>query len=565
MKEKIAKILVEKIKELSGFEAASDLLTEKIEIPPTRNLGDFAFPCFVLAKPLSLAPALIAEKLSKLVLEHKCILRVEVVGPYLNLFVNRAYFAIAILDEIDNKKEAFGNNVVDGKTIVIEYPSPNTNKPLHLGHLRNLSIGESLARLLEVNGNKVVRTNLFNDRGVHICKSMLAYQKVGNNAEPDKKSDHFVGDYYVKFSALAKEDENLEKEAQEMLLKWENGDEETLKLWKKMNGWAFEGFKETFELFGIKHDKNYFESEIYQEGKKLVLENLEKGVFTKRKDGAITIDLTADGLDEKVLLRSDGTSVYMTQDLYLAVLKDADYNYDDSIYIVGNEQDYHFKVLAIVLKKMGFTKSICHLSYGMISLPQGRMKSREGTVVDADNLIWELCDLAKVEIIERNKDINPEEAKERALKISLAAIKYKLLKTNVFRDMIFDPKESLSFDGDTGPYLLYSYARANSILAKVLKSEGDFHETVNLEDSEFALIQKIASFPELLRFAGENRNPSLVANYAFELSQIFNEFYHNCQVANSVNTNIRLKLVESFKIVLGKSLNILGIESLEKM
>lgn len=565
MKEKIAKILVEKIKELSGFEAASDLLTEKIEIPPTRNLGDFAFPCFVLAKPLSLAPALIAEKLSKLVLEHKCILRVEVVGPYLNLFVNRAYFAIAILDEIDNKKEAFGNNVVDGKTIVIEYPSPNTNKPLHLGHLRNLSIGESLARLLEVNGNKVVRTNLFNDRGVHICKSMLAYQKVGNNAEPDKKSDHFVGDYYVKFSALAKEDENLEKEAQEMLLKWENGDEETLKLWKKMNGWAFEGFKETFELFGIKHDKNYFESEIYQEGKKLVLENLEKGVFTKRKDGAITIDLTADGLDEKVLLRSDGTSVYMTQDLYLAVLKDADYNYDDSIYIVGNEQDYHFKVLAIVLKKMGFTKSICHLSYGMISLPQGRMKSREGTVVDADNLIWELCDLAKVEIIERNKEIKPEEAKERALKISLAAIKYKLLKTNVFRDMIFDPKESLSFDGDTGPYLLYSYARANSILAKVLKSEGDFHETVNLEDSEFALIQKIASFPELLRFAGENRNPSLVANYAFELSQIFNEFYHNCQVANSVNTNIRLKLVESFKIVLGKSLNILGIESLEKM
>lgn len=565
MKEKIAKILVEKIKELSGFEAASDLLTEKIEIPPTRNLGDFAFPCFVLAKPLSLAPALIAEKLSKLVLKHECILRVEVVGPYLNLFVNRAYFAIAILDEIDNKKEAFGNNVVDGKTIVIEYPSPNTNKPLHLGHLRNLSIGESLARLLEVNGNKVVRTNLFNDRGVHICKSMLAYQKVGNNTEPDKKSDHFVGDYYVKFSALAKEDENLEKEAQEMLLKWENGDEETLKLWKKMNGWAFEGFKETFELFGIKHDKNYFESEIYQEGKKLVLENLEKGVFTKRKDGAITIDLTADGLDEKVLLRSDGTSVYMTQDLYLAVLKDADYNYDDSIYIVGNEQDYHFKVLAIVLKKMGFTKSICHLSYGMISLPQGRMKSREGTVVDADNLIWELCDLAKVEIIERNKDINPEEAKERALKISLAAIKYKLLKTNVFRDMIFDPKESLSFDGDTGPYLLYSYARANSILAKVLKSEGDFHETVNLEDSEFALIQKIASFPELLRFAGENRNPSLVANYAFELSQIFNEFYHNCQVANSVNTNIRLKLVESFKIVLGKSLNILGIESLEKM
>lgn len=565
MKSKIAKLLAEKIEELSGQEIAAEQILVKIEIPPTRDLGDFAFPCFVVAKPLGLAPAAIAEKLAALLSGHGSIQRAEAAGPYLNLFVNRAYFAISVLEEVLEKQETFGNAPVDGKKIVIEYPSPNTNKPLHLGHLRNLFIGESLARLLESNGKKVFRTNLFNDRGIHICKSMLAYQLAGNNAEPDKKSDHFVGDFYVKFSALAKENENLEKEAQAMLVKWENGDQEIHQLWQKMNNWAFEGFKETFELVGIKHDKNYFESEIYQEGKRLVLENLAKGVLTKREDGAVIIDLTANGLDEKVLLRADGTSVYMTQDLYLALLKDQDYNYDDSIYIVGNEQDYHFKVLALVLKKMGFQKSISHLSYGMIALPQGRMKSREGTVVDADNLVWELTDLAKEGIIERNSEIDPDEAAERAQKIALAAIKYKLLKANIFKDMIFDPKESLSFDGDTGPYLLYSFARANSILAKVSEVEGDYHDTANLEDAEFALIQKIAMFPELLAYAGESHNPSLVAHYAFELAQIFNEFYHSCQVANNENTNLRLKLVKAFNLVLGRSLNILGIETLDKM
>ena len=315
MKNKIAKLLVEKIKELGAQEVNIEQILGKIEIPPSRDLGDFAFPCFVVAKPLSLAPAAIAEKLAALLSGHDSIQRAEAAGPYLNLFVNRAYFAISVLDEVLEKKETFGNAPTDGKKIVIEYPSPNTNKPLHLGHLRNLFIGESLARLLETNGKKVFRTNLFNDRGVHICKSMLAYQLSGNNAEPDKKTDHFVGDFYVKFSTLAKENENLEKEAQAMLVKWENGDEEVRKLWQKMNNWAFEGFKKTFELVGIKHDKNYFESEIYQEGKKLVLDNLAKGVLTKREDGAVIIDLTADGLDEKVLLRADGTSVYMTQDL----------------------------------------------------------------------------------------------------------------------------------------------------------------------------------------------------------------------------------------------------------
>ncbi len=564
MKNKIAVLLAEKIKELTGKKIGLTELLAKIEIPPTRDLGDFAFPCFILAKDLSLAPAVIAEKLANVLAGHQRIQRAEAAGPYLNLFVDRSAFAISVLDEVLSSPEDFGNAPKTGKTMVIEYPSPNTNKPLHLGHLRNIAIGESLARLLETSGIKVVRTNLFNDRGIHICKSMLAYQKEGQNAEPDKKPDHFVGDYYVKFAQLAKNNEGLEKEAQEMLLNWENGDKQTRELWQKMNSWAFEGFKETFNLLGIRHDQNYFESGIYQQGKDLVLKELAKGIFAKREDGAVVIDLTADGLDEKVLLRADGTSVYMTQDLYLAFQKDADYHYDDSIYIVGNEQDYHFKVLAIILKKMGFKKKISHLSYGMIALPEGRMKSREGTVVDADNLIWELAELAKVGI-ERNNEIDLEEADERAKKIALAAIKYKLLRANIFKNMIFDPKESLSFDGDTGPYLLYSFARANSILAKVPEGEGDFRDTANLEDAEFALIQKIASFPEVLAYAGENRNPSLVAHYAFELAQIFNEFYHSCQVANSENTNLRLKLVEAFTVVLGKSLNILGIETLEKM
>jgi arginyl-tRNA synthetase len=564
MKNKLAKLLAEKVQELGGQEISPAQLLAKIEIPPLRDLGDFAFPCFVLAKDLALPPAVIAEKLVNLMTTQDGIQKAVAVGPYLNLFVDRLVFAGAVLDEVLTLGEKFGKAESNQQKIVIEYPSPNTNKPLHLGHLRNLSIGESLARLLTENGAEVVRTNLFNDRGIHICKSMIAYQKEGQNAEPDKKSDHFVGDYYVKFSSLAQEDKNLEQETQELLVKWENGDEETRALWQKMNNWAFTGFKETFQLVGIKHDKNYFESEMYQQGKELVLKNLAAGLFAKRADGAIILDLTTEGLDEKVLLRADGTSVYMTQDLYLAFLKDADYHYDDSIYIVGNEQDYHFQVLAIILKKLGFAKKISHLSYGMIALPEGRMKSREGTVVDADNLIWELTDLAKEGIITRTSDLDPIETNIRAQKIALAAIKYKLLKTNIFKDMIFDPKESLSFDGDTGPYLLYSFARAKSILVKVSQEETT-DKLTELEDVEFALIQKIADFKELLVFAGANRNPSLVAHYAFELAQIFNEFYHTCPVVSSHQINLRLKLVEAFTIVLGKSLNILGIETLEKM
>ena len=565
MKEKIAEILAKNIQKLADCEISIAELAAKLEIPPSRELGDFAFPCFVLAKSLALAPAEIAEKLADLVSGQVLIQRAEASGSYLNLFVNRPALAVAVLEEVLEAGDDFGSASKTGKQLVIEYPSPNTNKPLHLGHLRNLTIGESLARLLEAAGNKVARVNLFNDRGIHICKSMLAYQKLGNDAEPDKKSDHFVGDYYVKFAELAKQDENLEIEAQEMLVKWEQGDEETLVLWKKMNGWAFEGFKETFRFLGIKHDRDYYESEIYQRGRDLVWQGLKDGIFEKREDGAVVIDLSAENLDEKVLLRPDGTSVYITQDLYLAKLKDEDYHYDDSLYIVGNEQDYHFQVLAAILKKIGFTKKISHLSYGMIALPEGKMKSREGTVVDADNLVRELIDLAKEAILTRDGEVEEKDAGRRAKNIALAAVRYKLLSANIFKNMVFNPKESLSFEGDTGPYLLYAYARANSILAKVPEAAGDYTDTATLEDAEFALVQKIAAFPDLLAYAAESRNPSLVAHYAYELAQIFNEFYHACPVANSENTNLRLKLVEAFSVVLRRALNILGIEVLERM
>ena len=433
MKEKIAEILAKNIQKLADCEISIAELAAKLEIPPSRELGDFAFPCFVLAKSLALAPAEIAEKLADLVSGQVLIQRAEASGSYLNLFVNRPALAVAVLEEVLEAGDDFGSASKTGKQLVIEYPSPNTNKPLHLGHLRNLTIGESLARLLEAAGNKVARVNLFNDRGIHICKSMLAYQKLGNDAEPDKKSDHFVGDYYVKFAELAKQDENLEIEAQEMLVKWEQGDEETLVLWKKMNGWAFEGFKETFRFLGIKHDRDYYESEIYQRGRDLVWQGLKDGIFEKREDGAVVIDLSAENLDEKVLLRPDGTSVYITQDLYLAKLKDEDYHYDDSLYIVGNEQDYHFQVLAAILKKIGFTKKISHLSYGMIALPEGKMKSREGTVVDADNLVRELIDLAKEAILTRDGEVEEKDAGRRAKNIALAAVRYKLLSANIFK------------------------------------------------------------------------------------------------------------------------------------
>jgi arginyl-tRNA synthetase len=530
-----------------------------IEIPPSQEMGDFAFPCFILSKTLhqgrtqkdskefllgaKKSPVQIAEELKNKI-KSKEFEKIESKGPYLNFFLNKKDLIEKILKE--SSKKDFGKNKNKSEKIVIEFPSPNTNKPLHLGHLRNMALGESISRISEFIGNKISRVSLNNDRGIHICKSMLAYKEFGKNKNPDKKSDHFVGDFYVKFNELVKKDKSYEEKAQELLQKWEQGDKEIITLWKKMNKWAFDGFKETYKNFEIKHDKEYFESKIYKEGKKIILDGLKKGIFEKKQDGSIFVNLEKEKLGEKILLRKDGTAVYITQDIYLATLKKKEFNFNKSFYVVGNEQEYHFQVLFSILEKLGFSsKNLKHISYGMVELPEGKMKSREGNVVDADNLIEEITTLAKKELTTRT-NLSKRELEIRSKKISLAAIKYFLLKVDAKKNMLFNPKESLNFEGDTGPYLLYSYARANSILKKV-KTTNKKLEIKNLESNEIKLAKKISEFPEIILKSYNDLNPSYLANYSYQLAQIFNEFYHSCPVINSENETLRISLVKNFK------------------
>jgi len=537
-----------------------------IEIPPSSAMGDFAFPCFALAKQMKKSPNQIAQDLKSKIKIPEGFNYVDVAGPYLNFTLDRKKFSRGIVEEILKKKGKFGSSDLGkGKKVMVEFPSPNTNKPLHIGHLRNMAIGESASRILEFIGDKIVRSNLNNDRGIHICKSMVAYQKFGKGKKPHKKTDHFVGDFYVRFNEEYKKDKNIEEEAKECLRKWEAGDKKTIEVWKKMNKWALDGFQETYNLFGIKHDKNYYESKIYKNGKEIINEGLKKKIFTKGKEGEIKINLEKEGLGEKILLRSDGTSVYITQDLYLAKLKDKDFGLDGSIYVVGNEQEYHFKVLFSILKKLKFkfTNNLHHLSYGMVNLPEGRMKSREGKIVDADDLILEVQKLVKENLELRDK-LSKKELELRSLIITLSAIKYFLLKVDSKRDMLFNPKESISFEGDTGPYLLYAYARASSILKKSGARKKSF-SMEELEPAEIELTKKLSQFPEIVLNAYKNYNPSLIANYSYELAKIFNEFYHVCPVIHSQQKDFRLNLVEAFKIVLKNSLNLLGIETLEEM
>ena len=394
-------------------------LCRLLEEPPSDTLGDYAFPCFPLARSLRKSPSAIALELKEKMEGAAFIEKINAVAGYLNFFVDKKTLAVRVLDKAGD--ETFGAQAIE-RRVVVEFGSPNTNKPLHLGHLRNISIGESVARLLSFSGNTVVRTSINNDRGVHICKSMLAYAQFGNGTTPERegiKSDRFVGDYYVLFSKNAKEDESWNEKAQELLRKWEANDSATLELWKRMNGWAHDGFVATYKLFGIRFDKEYYESAIYKNGREIILEGLKKGVFKKRDDGAVCADLESEGLGEKVLLRADGTSVYIVQDLYLAVLKDKEHDYDLSLYVVGNEQEHHFTVLKALLNKLGLAQGekIVHLSYGMVELPEGKMKSREGTVVDADDLIRDTQALAREELRERYA-LSPQAAEERSLKIS---------------------------------------------------------------------------------------------------------------------------------------------------
>ncbi|MFC1768525.1 arginine--tRNA ligase [Nanoarchaeota archaeon] len=536
-----------------------------LEVPPDMKMGDYAFPCFPLAKIYKKNPVEIAKEVSKKIKKPKSVEKIEVNGPYINFFLNKSDLSESTIK--DALKDNYGKKS-EKKSIMIEFPSPNTNKPLHLGHLRNIFIGQSVSNYLEFLGNSVVKVNLINDRGIHICKSMLAYQKWGKNKEPNKKSDHFVGDFYVLYSK--KEDDKLKAEAQEMLVNWEKGDPELRKLWKKMNTWAVKGFDETFKSLGLKFKKQYFESDIYDKGKHLIQHGLEKGIFYKNDDGAIIIDLEKEGLGEKVLLRADNTALYITQDLYLAHQKFKDFKINRSIYVVGSEQEYHFKVLKNILKKLNFEHSddVLHLSYGMVFLPEGKMKSREGKVVDADDIIEELISMSKEEIKKRYPKLSKAELESRSKKIGLSALKFYLLKNDPSKSIIFKPEESISFEGETGPYIQYTYARISSILRKFGK---DIPKKVDYtlldKDIEKRIIKLLSDYPSIVEEAGEKLKIHLVPRFLLELSQAFNEYYHEYQILQEKPNlrNARLLLISAVRNTIKSGLNLLDIETIEKM
>ncbi|MBN2458047.1 arginine--tRNA ligase [Candidatus Woesearchaeota archaeon] len=544
-----------------------------IEVPPDHTFGDYAYPCFSLAKVFKKSPEQISEeiavRLEKSLVGNKVIARAQNRGPYLNFFVEPSYLSKTIISAAIKKSrpELQKPGKKPEQKQIIEFSSPNTNKPLHLGHLRNICLGESVSRLSESIGNNVIRTCLVNDRGTHICKSMLMYKKEGKGMEPDKKPDHFVGDFYVKYNELEKKDKGIEPEAQEMLRLWEAGDRETLTLWKKMKRWAVEGFNETYDELGIRFDKFYYESEIYKKGKDIVKTGLRKGVFKEEK-GAIVADLSKEKLPNKVLVRSDGTSIYMTQDIYLAKLKFKDYGADSSVYVVGSEQNLHFQQLFAILKLLGFSyaERCYHLSYGMVYLPSGKMKSREGVVVDADDIISQMKDIALKEIRKRYR-IRKAEAERRAAKIGLSALKFYLLMTDPGKDMTFNPEESISFEGETGPYVQYTYARASSILRKYNKKIDKNIDYTTYGDDELVLIKKMGAYHNTLVDAACSYKPSIVCRYLLDLCQIFNEYYHKTPVlkAEEAQMKARLLIVMGVRNILASGLKKLGIDVLPVM
>jgi arginyl-tRNA synthetase len=538
-------------KELNVKKSEIDSL---LEIPPDSKLGDYAFPCFKFGGNKK------AEELSNNI-KLKFIDRLDIKGPYLNFFLKPEALVESVLKEIFSEKEKYGGSNKGKEKIMIEFPAPNTNKPLHLGHLRNMFLGQAMSNIFSFLGHKVFPVNLNNDRGVHICKSMFAYQKFGKGKDPNKKSDHFVGDFYVKYNECANKES--EKEIQEMLQKWEDGDKDVRNLWKKMNKWAFDGFDETYDRLGVKFAKVYNESEFYDKGKDIVLEGLKKKLFYKNKDEAIEIDLEKDGLGKKVLLRSDGTTVYMTQDLYLAKKKFEDFKMDRSIYVVGSEQKYHFNVLFKLLKVLGmpYANKCYHLSYGMVRLPEGRIKSREGTIVDADDLLDKVEDLAKKEVEKRHK-ISVKEVKERAEKIGIGAFRFFLLKYDSFKEITYNPKESLSFEGETGPYIQYAHARCCSVLKKAkFDNKIDYGLLKNKEELE--VVKLLGNFGDVIKNAADNYKPSLIARYLLDLASAFNGFYNNCKIISEDKelSKSRLALVEAVKTVLASGLGLLEIKA----
>jgi len=540
-----------------------------LEVPPDNRMGDYAFPCFKLSKEWKKDPKEIANELAEKIKTDNIIREVKAVGPYLNIFINKVELGSEIIKEIQKDKNKFGSGDKKGK-IMVEYSQPNTNKPIHVGHFRNTLIGHSLSLLLLNQGYKVVQVNLINDRGVHICKSMHAYKKYGKNKEPDKKPDHFVGDFYVLYAMH--QDDDSEKEIQDMLQKWESGDQETRELWKKMTKWALDGFDETYKRLGIKFDKVYYESEYYDIAKKVVEKGLKDGVFTKDSDENVVAELEKFKIPDKVVLRADGTSIYITQDIYLAQMKFKDYKIDKSVYVVGNEQNLHFRQLFKILELLGnkWADKCYHLSYGMVNLPEGKMKSREGKVVDGDDLMDEIVNLAREEVKKRYKDIDNEEIEKRANMIGLGAIRFYLLRVDPVRDVMYDPKESISFDGETGPYVQYAHARCCAIFRKAgieAAKIGKVEFSLLKQDVEQELVKLLADFPNVVDEAAENYKPSSLCHYLIRLAQKFNDFYNQCQIVKEKDDlkNARLMLVDSVRIVIKNGLSLLGVEAPERM
>lgn len=588
----ISQATADAVKALYGLELPADKI-----VPQTTKKefeGNLTIVVFPFVKAAKKSPEATAQEIGEY-LQANCeaVKSFNVIKGFLNIVIEPTFW-VGVLNHIAETPDyGFKPVTPESELVMIEYSSPNTNKPLHLGHVRNNLLGYSLSRIMTANGYNVVKTNIVNDRGIHICKSMLAWQKWGEGITPEKagkKGDHLIGDFYVAFDkhykaevaelmekGMSKEEAEkaspLMEEAHEMLKKWEAGDEEVRSVWRMMNEWVYAGFDETYKRLGVDFDKIYYESETYLEGKEKVLEGLEKGIMYRKEDNSVWADLTNDGLDHKLLLRSDGTSVYMTQDIGTAKLRYQDYPIDKMIYVVGNEQNYHFQVLSLLLDKLGFKwgKDLVHFSYGMVELPDGKMKSREGTVVDADDLMDEMISTAKETSAELGKldDCTAEEADNISRIIGLGALKYFILKVDPRKNMTFNPKESIDFNGNTGPFLQYTYARIQSLLRKV--KEAGISETYGVvapQEKEITLIQRLADFPSVVEEAGKNYSPALIANYVYDLVKEYNQFYHDCPIMKETTEEVRafrIALSRTVGNVIARATSLLGMEVPERM
>ncbi|SFW39536.1 arginyl-tRNA synthetase [Prevotellaceae bacterium HUN156] len=590
IEEQIQSAAIAAVKALYGQEVPEKM----VQLQKTRSEfeGNLTLVVFPFVKMARKSPEQTAQELGQYLVDNcEAISKFNVVKGFLNLSIADAAW-LNLLADID-KEDHYGEKAVgeDSPLVMIEYSSPNTNKPLHLGHVRNNLLGWSLAQIMQANGNKVVKTNIVNDRGIHICKSMLAWLKYGNGETPEtsgKKGDHLIGDYYVAFDKhyreevkelvaqgmdeeKAKQEAPLIKEAHDMLVKWENNDPEVRALWEKMNNWVYAGFDETYKKMGVGFDKIYYESQTYLKGKAKVEEGLAKGLFERHEDNSVWADLTNEGLDQKLLLRSDGTSVYMTQDIGTAEMRFQDYPIDKMIYVVGNEQNYHFQVLSILLDRLGFKwgKELVHFSYGMVELPNGKMKSREGTVVDADDLMQLMVEDARRVSDEagKNADMTEEEKQEIARIVGMGALKYFILKVDARKNMLFNPEESIDFNGNTGPFIQYTHARIRSILRKA-PSISSFSSTSSLSDKEVELIQKMSEYGAAVEQAGKDYSPSGIANYCYELTKVFNQFYHDYSILNEEDEQkkaVRLVIAKNVAKIIKNGMALLGIEVPERM